>query len=38
MTKYKNALNGKIITIYPWSKKEDKIKVQGKNWYRLFEG
>lgn len=35
--KYKNMITGDEVIVYPWSSKEIKIKVEGKDYLQLFE-
>lgn len=36
MKKYKNEKTGEVVTVYPWSSTEIKIKVNGKDWLQEF--
>lgn len=35
--KYLNVITGQEIIVYPWSSKDIKVKVEGKEFIQLFE-
>lgn len=35
--KYKNVITGEEIIVYPWTSKDIKVKVEGKEYTQLFE-
>lgn len=35
--KYMNVITGEEIVVYPWTSKDIKIKVEGKDYIQMFE-